>query len=63
MFEFLLVVVGAIGVAISIAAKFVFARRSNANSAETISEMHQRNNAELFGKPGRGNAEIKDTEP
>ncbi|AMP00561.1 hypothetical protein CAter282_2714 [Collimonas arenae] len=53
MFEFLLIVVGVVGIAISIFAKVMFACRSNASATEDCGEKRRRANAQLFSKPGR----------
>jgi hypothetical protein len=56
MLEFLLVLVGIAGIAISIAAKFVFARRSDIYLADTGPESCSGRDAKLFAKPGRADA-------
>jgi hypothetical protein len=58
MLDFLLIVIGASGVAISIFAKFVYAQRSNEHDADVRSKMDALKRRKLFGKPGR-----HDTEP
>jgi len=57
MFDFLLMVIGASGVAISIFAKIAYARRSAAGDTEISPAIDKAKQRARFAKPGRTDAE------